>query len=189
MPQARTLAFLASLAEDQWGLFTRQQAAAAGLAWTTLSRLAAGGAAERVAHGVYRLRGSPPADDLALRAAWLQLAPEAPAWERGPETGARRRSGSTIRTVPSGLTYAARPRRFRRLLVYLLGPRSTEGPRHSWAFSFPSRYQTSGSPAGMTRPTRGAIVCGVKVGPVAALGRAVDRSGATRTVCTTPRVR
>jgi len=31
-----------------------------------------------------------------------------------------------------------------------------------------------------------ANICGVKVGPVAVLGRAVDRSGATGTVCTTP---
>jgi hypothetical protein len=30
-----------------------------------------------------------------------------------------------------------------------------------------------------------AQVCGVKVGPVAVLGRAVDRSGETRTVCET----
>ncbi len=30
-----------------------------------------------------------------------------------------------------------------------------------------------------------ANICGVKVGPVAVLGAAVDRSGATRTVCTT----
>jgi hypothetical protein len=30
-----------------------------------------------------------------------------------------------------------------------------------------------------------ANVCGVKVGPVAVLGRAVDRSGTTETVCTT----
>ena len=30
-----------------------------------------------------------------------------------------------------------------------------------------------------------ANVCGVKVGPVVVLGRAVDRSGGTRTVCTT----
>lgn len=30
-----------------------------------------------------------------------------------------------------------------------------------------------------------ANICGVKVGPVAALGQAVDRSGQTRTVCTT----
>ena len=29
-----------------------------------------------------------------------------------------------------------------------------------------------------------AQICGVKVGPVAVLGRAVDRSGATETVCT-----
>ena len=33
--------------------------------------------------------------------------------------------------------------------------------------------------------TVAAQVCGVKVGPVAVLGQAVDRSGATRTVCTT----
>ena len=31
-----------------------------------------------------------------------------------------------------------------------------------------------------------ANICGVKVGPVAVLGRAVDLSGQTRTVCTTP---
>jgi hypothetical protein len=30
-----------------------------------------------------------------------------------------------------------------------------------------------------------ANLCGLKVGPVAVLGSAVDRSGATRTVCTT----
>lgn len=30
-----------------------------------------------------------------------------------------------------------------------------------------------------------ANICGLKVGPVAVLGTAVDRSGATRTVCTT----
>jgi hypothetical protein len=31
-----------------------------------------------------------------------------------------------------------------------------------------------------------ANICGVKVGPVAVLGRAVDRSGATSLVCTAP---
>ena len=31
-----------------------------------------------------------------------------------------------------------------------------------------------------------AEVCGVKVGPVAVLGRTVDRSGTTSTLCTTP---
>ena len=87
MPRGATVETLADLTEDQWGLFTRRQAETAGLAWTTISRLARTGAAERVARGVYRLRGGPPADQLDLRAAWLQLAPEIPAWERGPETG------------------------------------------------------------------------------------------------------
>jgi hypothetical protein len=34
---------------------------------------------------VYRLAGAPPADHLELRAAWLQLAPEIPGWDRTPE--------------------------------------------------------------------------------------------------------
>ena len=87
MPHATTLQALADLAEEQWGLFTRRQAEATGMAWTTLSRLVSDGAVERVAHGVYRLRGAPPPDDLALRAAWLQLAPDIPAWERTPAQG------------------------------------------------------------------------------------------------------
>jgi hypothetical protein len=78
---------IASLAEDQWGLVSRQQAEAAGLAWTTLARLASEGAIERVAHGVYRMRGSPPPDHLDLRAAWVQLAPATPVWERKSDQG------------------------------------------------------------------------------------------------------
>jgi hypothetical protein len=35
-----------------------------------------------VAHGVYRVIGSPDPGHLGLRAAWLQLDPQAPAWER-----------------------------------------------------------------------------------------------------------
>lgn len=87
MVHASTLQALSDLTEDQWGLFTRRQAEAAGMAWTTLSRLTKGGATERVAHGVYRLRGTPPADHLLLRAAWLQLAPDVPTWERQPQQG------------------------------------------------------------------------------------------------------
>lgn len=88
MAHAETLKLLSNLAEDQWGLVTRQQAEGAGLAWTTLARLASDGSAlERVAHGVYRLRGSPPPDHLELRAAWMQLAPATPVWERTPELG------------------------------------------------------------------------------------------------------
>ncbi len=87
MPRPQTLDRIAQLAEDQWGLFTKRQAEATGMAWTTLSRLAVSGAAERIAHGVYRLRGAPVVDHLALRAAWMQLDPDTPAWERRPESG------------------------------------------------------------------------------------------------------
>jgi hypothetical protein len=87
VPRATTLEMLADLAEEQSGLFTRRQAESTGMAWSTLARLAKNGAAERVAQGVYRLRGAPPADHLALRAAWLQLAPDVPAWQRRPDEG------------------------------------------------------------------------------------------------------
>jgi Transcriptional regulator, AbiEi antitoxin len=88
VPRVATINKLADLAEDQWGLVTRRQAEDAGIAWTTIARLAAQGQAlERVAHGVYRLRGSPPPDHLELRAAWMQLAPGSMVWQRTPEEG------------------------------------------------------------------------------------------------------
>lgn len=88
MPRPSTLARLAGLAEDQWGLVTRRQAERAGLSRPTIERLVAEGSAlERVAHGVYRLAGTPVPDHLELRAAWLQLAPQVPAWERDPQHG------------------------------------------------------------------------------------------------------
>ena len=70
------------VAEGQWGLVTLQQARAAGVAWRSLSRLVEGGLLERVAHGVYRVRGTAEPDHLGLRAAWLGLDPARPAWER-----------------------------------------------------------------------------------------------------------
>ena len=82
-----TLSRIARIAEDQWGLVTRRQAEGAGVSQATLQRLAKTGILDRVAHGVYRLTGAPPPDYLDLRAAWLQLAPEVPAWERTPEQG------------------------------------------------------------------------------------------------------
>ena len=75
------------LAEEQWGLFTRQQADQRGMAWSTLSRMVATGRAERVGHGVYRLRGAEPPTQAALRVAWLELAPAVPAWDRNGEQG------------------------------------------------------------------------------------------------------
>jgi Transcriptional regulator, AbiEi antitoxin len=73
---------LQDIAEGQLGLATLQQARATGLAWPSLARQVEAGLLDRVAHGVYRLRGAPEPDHLALRAAWLQLDPGRPAWER-----------------------------------------------------------------------------------------------------------
>lgn len=68
-------------------MLTTQQAEAAGMAWSTLSRMVKNGTLERVAHGVYRIRGGGGVEHLELRAAWLQLNPAVPAWERGAEDG------------------------------------------------------------------------------------------------------
>lgn len=68
-------------------LITRRQAEHADVAQATLQRLATTGILDRVAQGVYRLTGAPQPDHLELRAAWLQLAPEVPVWERSPDQG------------------------------------------------------------------------------------------------------
>jgi hypothetical protein len=78
----RPLTRLAELAEGQWGLVTTRQAQAAGVGWSTLVSLHEQGRLERVAHGVYRVRPAAEPDHLDLRAAWLQLDPARPAWER-----------------------------------------------------------------------------------------------------------
>ena len=70
------------------GLVTRRQIDAAGIGPTTVDRLTQSGAElERVAHGVYQLAGTPIPDHRDLRAAWLQLAPEVPAWKRTADQG------------------------------------------------------------------------------------------------------
>jgi len=87
MTRYSTITRLAPIAEDQWGLVTRSQAELAGVSRATLQRLPSEGVLERVAHGVYHLAGAPTSDHLQLRAAWLQLAPAVPAWDRTPEQG------------------------------------------------------------------------------------------------------
>jgi len=88
MPAGGTRTRLADVAEDQWGLVTRRQAETAGVPRATFARATAeGGVLARVAHGVYRLVGAPVPDHVELRAAWLQLAPQIPAWGRGGGTG------------------------------------------------------------------------------------------------------
>ncbi len=87
MARYSTLSRLAKIAQDQWGLVTRRQAEGAGVSPATLQRLASESVLERVAQGVYHLAGAPTLDDLALRATWLQLAPDVLAWERTPDEG------------------------------------------------------------------------------------------------------
>jgi len=70
------------LAEGQWGLVTRAQASGAGIPAATFARLVEHGLLERIAHGVYRVLGAGEPDHMQLRAAWLQLDPGRPAWER-----------------------------------------------------------------------------------------------------------
>lgn len=59
----------------------------AGVSPATLQRLSDQSALRRVTQGVYLVAGAPAPDLLDLRAAWLQLAPETPAWKRTPEHG------------------------------------------------------------------------------------------------------
>lgn len=87
MARYSTLSRLAQIAQDQWGLVTRRQAARAGVSPATLQRLASESVLERVAPGVYHLAGAPTPDQLALRANWLQLAPDVLAWKRTPAEG------------------------------------------------------------------------------------------------------
>ncbi|NDL60639.1 hypothetical protein F7O44_26530 [Phytoactinopolyspora sp. XMNu-373] len=76
-----------SIAEEQWGLVTKRQVENAGVAWSTLVRQVRSGSVERVAHSVYRIRGAGEPEHSELRAAWLQLSPSIPAWERTREQG------------------------------------------------------------------------------------------------------
>lgn len=88
MPSSPPITRLQDFAQEQWGLVTRRQIEGEGIAPTTIDRLTSpGGGLERVAHGVYRMAGSPLPDHLGLRAAWLQLAPQVPAWARTADQG------------------------------------------------------------------------------------------------------
>lgn len=83
MSALEALAVLATeVAEDQWGLVTRAQAVSLGVPRATFTRLVASGVLVSVAHGVYRIAGGCDPGHLSLRAAWLQLDPQTPAWQR-----------------------------------------------------------------------------------------------------------
>jgi hypothetical protein len=93
-----TLGRLADLTEDQWGLVTRRQVERAGVSRATVQRLVASGVLRRRTHGTYQLSGAPEPDLVDLRAAWLQLAPDRPAWEREAAQGVvSHRSAAAVR--------------------------------------------------------------------------------------------
>lgn len=98
MAHGEALHALAEVAQDQWGMFTRRQAELSGVPDTTFERLVASGSMiERVAHGVYRFIATPIPEHLDLRAAWLQLSPETPTWQRTAERGlVSHRSAATL---------------------------------------------------------------------------------------------
>ncbi len=77
-----SLRVLAEVAESQWGLVTSAQAAARGVPYMNLTRLAESGDLVRVAHGVYRDAGAPGGQHEELRAAWLATDPEKLAYQR-----------------------------------------------------------------------------------------------------------
>lgn len=68
-------------------MVTKRQVEATGVAWSTIARQLRQGALERVARGVYRVRGAGEVEYLELRAAWLQLKPAEPVWKRGHMDG------------------------------------------------------------------------------------------------------
>ncbi|MDT5040740.1 MAG: hypothetical protein QOE51_1725 [Actinoplanes sp.] len=93
---------IAAIGAGQWGMVSTAQATAAGADARTLARLAAIGELERLAHGIYRLAGSPPGPHDDLRAAWIGLDPRRTAAERiaaGPTEIVSHRSAAVLHAL------------------------------------------------------------------------------------------
>jgi hypothetical protein len=82
MDRATQLVIVNGLAADQWGLFTAQQAAEAGVNAVHLKRLVDADLLENVGRGVYRLPGAAVPEHLEIKVAWLRLDPKRLAWGR-----------------------------------------------------------------------------------------------------------
>jgi predicted transcriptional regulator of viral defense system len=89
-----TLARLGAVAERHWGMLTTAEACEAGVSRNQLSRMAAAGAITRVAHGVYRMPGTPVAAHELTHATWLALG------------GAKFDPGTVPPVVAAGITAA-----------------------------------------------------------------------------------
>ena len=70
-----TLSRLGKVASERWGMFTTAQASESGVPRKVLSNLAASGAIERLAQGVYRMAGAPSSEHEidAIRVHWLAV--------------------------------------------------------------------------------------------------------------------
>lgn len=82
MERVEALQVVGEIAADQWGLFTTQQADAAGVNRTTLTRLVSAGLVEHVTRGVHLVVAAGTPNHLEEKSAWLHLAPSRRAWER-----------------------------------------------------------------------------------------------------------
>jgi len=84
MERVEALQVVGDIAADQWGMFTTQQAEAAGVNRTTLTRLASAGLVDHVTRGVHLVVAAGTPSHVEEKAAWLRLAPSRRAWERDP---------------------------------------------------------------------------------------------------------
>jgi hypothetical protein len=82
MERVEALQVVGEIAADQWGLFTTQQAGAAGVNRTTLTRLVSAGLVDHVTRGVHLVVAAGTPNHLEEKSAWLRLAPSRRAWER-----------------------------------------------------------------------------------------------------------
>lgn len=76
MKSRNALRVLAEVTAYQWGMVTSAQASMHGITRLDLSRLAADGQLERLAHGVYKDAGAPAGRHDDLQAAWLSTEPK-----------------------------------------------------------------------------------------------------------------
>lgn len=81
------------------GVFTTAQAARMGVPRDTLAKACAAGRLTRVAHGAYRLAGTPPTELDGLAAAWKLTAPAKMSHERASEWDGVCAAGATAAAV------------------------------------------------------------------------------------------
>jgi len=109
-----TIAKLGAIAAERWGMVTTAQAAEVGVSRKTLSNLAASGALERVAQGVYRMAGAPTGmlEVDTIRIHWLALGGTASVIASGKSAAALHEIGDWL---PGASEFVAATRRTTRI--------------------------------------------------------------------------